>query len=244
MTYGITDLTAYVLGTIFIVLLPGPNSLLVMTIASRRGPRAGARAAAGIVVGDTILMLLAATGAASVLHASPLIFTILKLIGGAYLGWLGIGLIRSGVGRWRHRITASIPNAPGKETGDTGVTKEAIGVRGTHEIHDTHDTSSDIRRPFRSALLVSLVNPKAIFFFVSFFVQFVDPHYPHPALTFLLLGLIVQFCSILYLTSLVLSGQKIAQRLGSHPAIAGSATMAVGAIFVAFAIRLALAPVG
>jgi leucine efflux protein len=226
MAYGITDLTAFVLGTIFIVLLPGPNSLLVMTIASRRGPRAGARAAAGIVVGDTVLMLLAATGAASVLHASPLIFTILKLIGGAYLGWLGIGLIRSGVGRWRHRTTAPPPNTPdasGKETGDT---------------------HGDIRRPFRSALLVSLVNPKAIFFFVSFFVQFVDPHYPYPALTFLLLGLIVQFFSILYLTSLVLSGQKIAQRLGRHPAIAGGATMAVGGIFVAFAIRLALAPAG
>lgn len=220
MTYGITDLTAFVLGTVFIVLLPGPNSLLVMTIASRRGLRAGAHAAAGIVVGDTILMLLAATGAASVLHASALIFTILKLLGGAYLGWLGIGLIRSGIDRWRHRISASPPNGTNK------------------------NTSGDIRRPFRSALLVSLVNPKAIFFFVSFFVQFVDPHYPYPALTFLLLGLIVQFCSILYLTSLVLSGQKIAQRLGRHPAIAGGATMAVGGIFVAFAIRLALAPVG
>lgn len=219
MTYGITDLTAFVLGTIFIVLLPGPNSLLVMTIASRRGPRAGARAAAGIVVGDTILMLLAATGAASVLHASPLIFTVLKLLGGAYLGWLGIGLIRSGVSRWRHRITASPPTTSDRSKGD-------------------------IRHPFRSALLVSLINPKAIFFFVSFFVQFVDPHYPYPALTFLLLGLIVQFCSILYLTGLVVSGQKIAQSLGRHPAIAGGATMAVGGVFVAFAVRLALAPVG
>jgi leucine efflux protein len=239
MIYGITDLTAFVLGTIFIVLLPGPNSLLVMTIASRTGPRAGAFAASGIVVGDTILMLLAATGAASVLHASPLIFTVLKILGGAYLGWLGIGLIRAGMYRWRHRVLASPPDADDR----------SLSASPHHAASDAPATSgggkiSNIRRPFRSALLVSLVNPKAIFFFVSFFVQFVDPHYPYPALSFLLLGLVVQICSILYLTGLVLSGQTIARRLGRHPAIAGGATIAVGAIFVGFALRLALAPTG
>lgn len=37
MFYGITDITTFILGTIFIVLLPGPNSLYVMSVASRRG---------------------------------------------------------------------------------------------------------------------------------------------------------------------------------------------------------------
>ena len=37
MFYGVTDLGTFVLGTIFIVLVPGPNSLYVMTIASRFG---------------------------------------------------------------------------------------------------------------------------------------------------------------------------------------------------------------
>ncbi|NMG50543.1 leucine efflux protein LeuE, partial [Azoarcus communis] len=37
MVYGITDLTTFILGTIFIVLLPGPNSLYVMSVASRWG---------------------------------------------------------------------------------------------------------------------------------------------------------------------------------------------------------------
>ena len=80
MAYGITDLSTFILGTIFIVLLPGPNSLYVMTLASRRGLLEGYRAAGGIFVGDTILMLLAATGAASALHASPATFTLLKLV--------------------------------------------------------------------------------------------------------------------------------------------------------------------
>ena len=61
MFYGITDLSTFVLGTVFIVLLPGPNSLYVMAAASRWGVSAGYRGALGIVVGDTILMLLAVT---------------------------------------------------------------------------------------------------------------------------------------------------------------------------------------
>lgn len=45
MVYGITDLTTFVLGTIVIVLLPGPNSLYVMTVASQQGVGAGYRGA-------------------------------------------------------------------------------------------------------------------------------------------------------------------------------------------------------
>ena len=41
MFYGITDLFTFILGTVFIVLLPGPNSLYVMAAASRWGVRAG-----------------------------------------------------------------------------------------------------------------------------------------------------------------------------------------------------------
>src|SRR3954471_11528510 len=81
MFYGITDLTTFILGTIFIVLLPGPNSLYVMTVASRLGVGPGYRGACGIFVGDTILMVLSATGVASVLHATPALFMVVKYAG-------------------------------------------------------------------------------------------------------------------------------------------------------------------
>src|SRR5512139_991592 len=98
MFYGITDLATFVLGTIFIVLLPGPNSLYVMTLASRWGVAAGYRGACGIFVGDAILMVLSASGAASLLRATPELFMLFKYAGAAYLMWIGIGLARSG---WR-----------------------------------------------------------------------------------------------------------------------------------------------
>ena len=77
MFYGITDIVTFVLGTIFIVLLPGPNSVYVMTVASRHGVAAGYRGAAGIFVGDTILMILSVTGVASLLQATPALFMVL-----------------------------------------------------------------------------------------------------------------------------------------------------------------------
>lgn len=48
MFYGVTDIATNVLGTIIIVLLPAPNSLYVMTVASRRGVRAGYQGVCGV----------------------------------------------------------------------------------------------------------------------------------------------------------------------------------------------------
>jgi leucine efflux protein len=67
-----------------------------MTVASRWGVAAGYRGACGIFLGDLILMILSATGAASLLQATPALFMGLRY-GAAYLVWLGIGLLRAGL---------------------------------------------------------------------------------------------------------------------------------------------------
>lgn len=212
--YGITDLLTFVLGTAFIVLLPGPNSVYVLTTSSRMGMRAGYGAAAGVFVGDTVLMLLAATGAASVLYANPTFFALLKYAGAAYLTYLGGGLLYQAWKAWfaRHAV-------------QDVVTPDKRGLRST--------------QPFRTALVISLLNPKAIFFFISFFIQFVDPAYAHPALTFFLLGLIVQVISLLYLSALILGGTQLAARLGRYRRINALTAASVGIIFVAFGVKLA-----
>lgn len=91
--FGITDLTTYIIGTSLIILLPGPNSLYVMSLASRFGIKAGYQGAFGVYTGDMILILLTALGAASLLHALPWLFIVLKIIGALYLSYLGIKLL-------------------------------------------------------------------------------------------------------------------------------------------------------
>ena len=207
--YGVTDLGTFVLGTIFIVLVPGPNSLYVMTIASRFGIAAGYRGAAGIFVGDLILMTLAATGVASVFQANPALCVALKYAGAADLVFLGLSLLRTALAR--RPATDAAPALP--EAGTA--------------------------RPFRVALLISLMNPKAILFYVSFFIQFVSPGYAHPALSFLILGVVVQLCSMAYLSVLIFGGTWLADAFRRRPRLSATATGGVGALFIGFGVKLA-----
>lgn len=231
--YGITDPLTFLIGTIFVVLLPGPNSMFVLTVASMRGVGQGYRAACGVFVGDAILMSLAAMGAASVLYANPILFMILKYAGAAYLGYIGIGLLRAAWRHWRD------PRQTGAQVrqGDPDLGGSGEHTKASHR--EKKGLPHHMQRPFQRALLVSLINPKAIFFFLSFFVQFVDTRYAHPGLTFFVLGLIVQACSFLYLSALIFAGSHLAYLVRSHPRVSALASASVGGLFLAFGIRLA-----
>ena len=97
------------------------------------------------------------------------------------------------------------------------------------------------RQPFRKALVVSLLNPKAIAFLLSFFIQFVDPAYPHPALTFLILGTIIQVLSFIYLSTLIFAGARLAAAFRARRRLASMANAGVGVLFVGFGAKLATA---
>lgn len=202
---GVTDLWTYVLGTIAIILLPGPNSLYVLATAAQRGIRSGYRAAFGVFVGDGVLMFAAAAGVASLLRAFPPLFLVLKWGGAAYLTYMGIRLL---LGAFRRTSPSAAPVL-------------------------------DSQRPFRRALVISLMNPKAILFFVSFFIQFVDPAYAYPALSFLVLATIVQIVSAVYLTALIFGGNYLAAAFRKRRRAAAAGTAAVGALFIGFALKLA-----
>jgi leucine efflux protein len=215
MFFGVTDLATYILGTIFIILLPGPNSMYVMTVAARHGVAPGYRAACGVFLGDAVLMALAAAGAASLLRTSPTLFAVIKFAGASYLGWVGFGLVRAANAMWREKAHPSQPLP-----------------------------SADASRPFRTALLISLLNPKAILFFVSFFVQFVDPAYAHPALSFAILGTILQAFSAIYLSTLILVGDRFAVQVRRRRRLSAAATGSVGGLFFGFGVMLAGATLG
>lgn len=211
---GVNDLWTYVLGTIAIVLLPGPNSLFVLATAARYGVRAGYRAAAGVFIGDWVLMAAAALGVASLLRAYPPLFQVIKYAGAGYLAYIGITMAIKAVRRLIR---------PAPSTNDT-----PVATRG---------------RPFNRALMISLLNPKAILFVISFFVQFIDPGYAYPALSFLLLAVILQVFSLLYLTGLIFGGTYLAGVFRRRRRLATGLTTAVGVLFVGFGIRLATASI-
>jgi leucine efflux protein len=210
--FGITDLGTFLAAAVFIILLPGPNSIYVLSVAAQRGVRTGYGAACGVFVGDTVLMTAAAAGGASLLMASPQIFFVVKMVGAAYLGWIGIQLLRGAVRTWRGEAS-------------TGEAPRLV----------------DASQPFKKALVVSLLNPKAIAFLLSFFIQFVDPAYPRPAVTFLVLGSIIQTLSFLYLSTLIFAGARLAAAFRARRRLSSTANASVGALFVGFGAKLATA---
>ncbi|MEU3723127.1 leucine efflux protein LeuE [Streptomyces sp. NPDC031705] len=213
---GVPDLPTYLAAVVLIVLLPGPNSLYVLSVASRRGIAEGYKAACGVFTGDTVLMVLAAVGAGALLQASPVLFTAVKVLGVGYLGWLAVGMMRAAWGMWRTR---------GDRHEEPVAAEEPAGAA---------------ERPYRRALLVSLFNPKAILFLLSFFVQFVDPGYAYPALSFLLLGTVSQLISLLYLSTLIFAGTRLSAAFRRHKRLSAGATSAAGVIFLGFAAKLAV----
>ncbi|MFF1687648.1 MULTISPECIES: leucine efflux protein LeuE [unclassified Streptomyces] len=214
---GVINLPTYLAGLVLIVLLPGPNSLYVLSVAARKGIRTGYAAAAGVFTGDTVLMTLAALGAASVLQTTPVLFLVVKYAGAGYLTWMAIGMIRSARALWKQR-------------GEPAALSEPQPVTGSGDEH-----------PYRRALIVSLFNPKAILFLISFFVQFVDPHYAYPALSFVVLGGLLQTASFLYLSTLIFSGTRLAGAFRRRKRLSAGATTAAGVLFLGFAVKLSLA---
>lgn len=126
-----------------VIVVPGPDTAIVTKNALLHGRRAALGTAFGVEAGLSLWTIACAFGVASVLEASDAAFTVLKLIGGAYLIWLGVQAIRAA----RHS--------------------------GSHETQGSerrHALSG--RRGFRQGLVSDLANPKIGAFFTSVLPQF------------------------------------------------------------------------
>lgn len=209
---GVINLGTYLVGAVFIILLPGPNSLFVLATAAAKGIAPGYKAASGIFIGDTVLILLTAAGAGTLLQTVPALFYALRAVGALYLFYLGVRML------WAlYKPTPEQAN-PTPTVLDQAVQKQNY---------------------FSKALILSLLNPKAIFFLLSFFVQFVDPAHGQPWIAFMVLGAFLQLFSVIYLSSLIFGGSYLAQGFRRHRylAVIGSGSIAV--LFIAFAVRMA-----
>jgi len=85
----------YLVAVVGLSLTPGPNSLLVLAHGALHGWRRTLWTIAGGALGFGALIALAMAGVGTLVSAAPSTLRILKLVGGAYLVWLGVQLWRS-----------------------------------------------------------------------------------------------------------------------------------------------------
>jgi len=91
---------------------------------------------------------------------------------------------------------------------------------------------------FSRGFLVTLINPKAIVFYMAFFPLFIDPATQRGSLTFLTMAVIISSCALFYGSLLVLLGNTAAKRLGHNRRIAAFASKAAGIFLIGFGIKL------
>jgi threonine/homoserine/homoserine lactone efflux protein len=75
---------------------PGPNNLLVMRSAVRSGASGALASIAGVIVGGLALLALILGGLQAVFDSAPIFRSLVVVAGSAYLGWLGLSMLRPG----------------------------------------------------------------------------------------------------------------------------------------------------
>ncbi len=86
---------AYVVACIVIVLVPGPTVTLIIASSIRHGTQAGLLNVAGTQLGLAIMIAVVGIGLTSMIEAAGHWFEWIRLIGAAYLLWLGFQMLRS-----------------------------------------------------------------------------------------------------------------------------------------------------
>jgi RhtB (resistance to homoserine/threonine) family protein len=166
-----------------VIVVPGPDTAVVTKNVLLHGRRAAFGTSLGVSAGLSVWTVAAAVGVASVLRASALAFTALKLIGALYLVWLGVQALRA-AGRASSGTGSPSPN------------KREMGAAGG----------------FRQGFLSDLANPKIGIFFTSLLPQFVDPGHS-VLLPFLALGAVFVLMTLLWLTAYCLIAARAAKTL-------------------------------
>ncbi|WP_108649238.1 LysE family translocator [Dongshaea marina] len=179
-------LPIYLTAIIALLMIPGPDLLLIISSSISYGRRVGFFTCLGICSAGFSMTLLAALGISALVVMSPLALNAIKVIGGLYLLKLSWDSFKSRV--------------------DTKIS--------TLELPRHQLTNSLYRRAF----LTSLLNPKALIFFVLFLPQFVSNHATgSTGIQILILGLILNFSGFSFYSLVVAMAGTLGKRLlNSH----------------------------
>jgi len=96
------------------------------------------------------------------------------------------------------------------------------------------------RQYFSQAFAITLLNPKAIVFYMAFFPLFIDPAKHQGIITFCVMALTVAFLTFLYGLGAVLLTHFFAERLRANPRISSMLQKLAGVFLIGFGVKLAV----
>lgn len=96
------------------------------------------------------------------------------------------------------------------------------------------------RQYFRQAAFITLLNPKAIVFYMAFFPLFVDPARHQGLLTFAVMAATIAALTFLYSLTVVLLTHFLAERMRANPSVVQVLEKAAGVFLIGFGVKLAI----
>lgn len=96
-------------------------------------------------------------------------------------------------------------------------------------------------RYFRETLLITLLNPKAIMFYLAFFPQFIDPANHQAWVSFAVMALTIAVLGFVYCLGVVLITHNMAERIRAHPRLTEGLQKLAGLCLVGFGLRMVVA---
>ena len=208
----LTQLALYFAAALMLAVTPGPGIFYVAARTLAGGRSEGVASSFGTGLGGMAHVLAGSLGVSAIVLASAELFTALKLIGAAYLIWLG----------FRTFLSA-------RQEAMTGLNgRSAAPPIGP-------------RRAFREGVLVEALNPKTAAFFLAFVPQFVDTSVGNVALEFVVLGFVSVALNTLADIVVAFAASGIRDGAAARPGLIRRLREASGAAMMALGVGLALA---
>ena len=205
--FGTQHLELFIVSGLLLNITPGHDTLYIVGRSVSQGRRAGLLSVLGISSGSALHTIAAALGLSALLATSAQAFITIKLVGAAYLIYLGIQMLLD-----RSTSSGSLPMF-------------------------TRESDWSV---YRAGLLTNVLNPKVALFFLAFLPQFVAPTADSRMAAFLFLGAVFIFNGTLWCLILVWGASAVRQRLHTRGLTRLMVKRAVGAMFVALGVRLAV----
>jgi threonine/homoserine/homoserine lactone efflux protein len=130
---------------VFAIVSPGPNFILVLNAALSGSRRSGLFTAFGVATGSGLFGFAGLAGLLVVINSLPNFAVIGRVVGGGYLVWLGLGMMRNGIRKNRN---------------------------GNHGMPQREETPF---RAWQTGLFTNLTNPKAWAFYFALFTVVITP---------------------------------------------------------------------
>lgn len=204
------ELGLFIGALVAVYLVPGPDMLLVLQTSSSQGRKTALLTAMGLCIARAMHVTLAAVGLATLLKTVPWAFEAMRIIGAAYLIWLGIKIVRT---------SSLVPKLSPSPSATLASTHRTAVLRG---------------------ILTNVINPKALLFCSVLLPQFVHADAGNVAGQFLLLGIVLVALGFLFDVCYALTGAALGYWMEHNPTIQVIQRWTFAALLIGFGLRLAV----